>query len=75
MRKTKRGALRQRVAANLRRARQGRGWSQEELAARAQISQTYTSQIESGQRAVSVDTVEKLSDALGLDPSSLFERP
>jgi transcriptional regulator with XRE-family HTH domain len=66
---------RQRVAANLRRVRQARGWSQEALADLAGLHRTYVGSIERGERNVSVDNIERLSQALGLDPADLLKRP
>lgn len=60
------------LAKNLRVERTNRGWSQEELADRAGISQTYTSQVESGQRSVSIDILEGLARALGLQAHELL---
>jgi transcriptional regulator with XRE-family HTH domain len=66
---------RQRVAANLRRVRQARGWSQEALADLAGLHRTYVGSIERGERNVSVDNIERLAQALGLDPADLLKRP
>jgi transcriptional regulator with XRE-family HTH domain len=65
---------RQRVAANLRRVRQARGWSQEALADLAGLHRTYVGSIERGERNVSVDNIERLAQALGLDPADLLKR-
>jgi transcriptional regulator with XRE-family HTH domain len=70
----RRPKLRQILATNVRRERTGRDWSQEELADRAGISQTYTSQLESAQRAVSIDTIEKIARAFNLEPDQLLRR-
>jgi len=66
---------RQRVAANLRRVRQARGWSQEALADLAGLHRTYVGSIERGERNFSVDNIERLAQALGLDPADLLKRP
>lgn len=65
-------SARQKLAVNVRKERSTRQWSQEELAAQAGISQTYTSQIESGQRAVSIDVLDELARAFGLEASELL---
>lgn len=65
---------RQVLAANVRQERARVQWSQEELGSRARISQTYVSQVESGQRAVSIDVLDQLADAFSLDPSQLLRR-
>jgi transcriptional regulator with XRE-family HTH domain len=65
-------SLRQVLAAKVRSERQSRGWSQEELAGRAGLSQVYISNVESAKRAVSIDCVQQLADALGVAPASLL---
>ena len=74
MRKTRGPSLRQVLAANIRRERTARSWAQDELAHRATLSQTYISQVESGQRAVSVDAIERLAEALGVEAAALLKR-
>ena len=66
--------LRQILGANVRRERTTRAWAQEELAHRANLSQTYISQLESGQRAVSVDAIECLAGAFGIEAGLLLSR-
>ncbi|HEY3662927.1 MAG TPA: response regulator [Chthoniobacterales bacterium] len=48
--------------------------SQEELAYRAGLHQTYVSDVERGRRNPSLETVEKLARALEISIASLFER-
>ena len=48
--------------------------SQEELAYRAGLHRTYVSDLERGARNPSLDTIEKLAQALQLSVSSLFEK-
>lgn len=67
-------ALRHVLATNVRQERTSRAWAQEELGHRAGLSQTYVSQIESGQRAVSVDAIENLALAFGVEPWILLRR-
>lgn len=62
------------MANNVRRLRTARLWSQEHLAERAGLSQVYVSQIETAKTAASVNTIEKLAAALGIDPEALFAR-
>ncbi len=64
---------RKRVAVNVQRLRRDRGLSQEELGARARVHQTYLSQVESAKRNPSIDVIERLADALGVDISALFK--
>jgi len=62
------------VARNLRRLRQSKGLSQEELAARAEINRNYVSLLEREENAASVDMLEKLADVLDVDPVEFFAR-
>jgi transcriptional regulator with XRE-family HTH domain len=62
------------VARNLRRLRQSKGLSQEELAARAEINRNYVSLLEREENAASVDMLEKLADVLEVDPAEFFAR-
>ncbi|PRD43057.1 XRE family transcriptional regulator [Phyllobacterium phragmitis] len=65
-------SLRERVARNLRRLRQEKSISQEELAHRAQINRNYVGMVEREEYSISVDKLEKLADALGVDPAEFF---
>lgn len=65
-------SARERFARNLRQWRLARGLSQEELSARAELSQTFLSQIENGSRNVSLDKIEKLAKALEIDITDLL---
>ena len=64
----------QRVGLNLQRMRRSRGFSQEELADRAKLHQTYISGIERGLRNPTVMVIDKLADALDTDPGDLVTR-
>jgi transcriptional regulator with XRE-family HTH domain len=48
------------------------GVSQEELAHRAGLDRTYVSSCERGKRNVSLETIVKLAEALGVLPSALL---
>ncbi len=69
-----RPSLRQTFVANLRRERQARGISQEALAREAGLHRTYVGSVERGERNVSIDNIERLARALGLDPVELMRR-
>jgi transcriptional regulator with XRE-family HTH domain len=62
------------VAAAVRRLRLDRGWSQEELAARADLHRTYVGSIERGQENVTLATLDKLAKALKVAPARLVSR-
>ncbi len=61
------------LAANLRAQRQDRGLSQEALADLAGLHRTYVSSVERCERNATLDTLDKLSSALGIDPSDLLK--
>lgn len=64
----------ERVARNLRKLRSESGLSQEELAHRSKIHQTYLSGLEGGKRNPSMKVLERLSIALKVDISELFRK-
>ena len=66
--------IREIFAANLRRLRLGRKLSQEELAYEAQIDRTYVSALERCLYSASLDTIENLAKALGVEPYELLIR-
>lgn len=61
------------VARKLRYLRFQRGWSQEDLAAASGLHRTYISAVERGATNISLDNIEKLADAFGLEVYVLFE--
>jgi len=67
--------IREVFARNLRRARNAKGLSQEALAHEADIDRTYVSALERSQYGATIDMVDKLAKALGVEPSSLLQRP
>ena len=64
--------IREALAANLRRLRQTRGLSQEELADRANINRNYVGMLERAEHAATVDMLEKLAAELGIDAAELL---
>jgi transcriptional regulator with XRE-family HTH domain len=68
-------SLRERLAMNVRNERLARRWTQEDLEHRSGVSQRYISSVESAKSATSVDTIEKLADAFGIDGEWLLRRP
>lgn len=69
-----RSALRKSFAANLRAVREARGLSQEALAHEAGLHRTYIGSVERGERNISIDNIERLARALGLEPTELMRR-
>ena len=65
--------IRQRLARNLRRFRDAKGWSQEKFAFEANIHRTYVSDIERGSRNPTIMVLEKLAAPLGVTASELLE--
>jgi transcriptional regulator with XRE-family HTH domain len=64
--------LRRTVARNLRRLRQKRGLSQEELADRAGLNRNYVGMIEREENAPTVDALEQIAKALDINAVELF---
>jgi transcriptional regulator with XRE-family HTH domain len=64
--------LREIVATNLRRLRQVKNLSQEELADRAGINRNYVGMLEREQHAATIDMLEKLAIVLEADPVEFF---
>ena len=67
-------AARKLFAANLWRERKARGLSQRALAQLAGLDRTYVGSVERGERNVSIDNVERLAEALGIELADLFKR-
>ena len=65
--------LRLLAAKNIRQIREGKGLSQEGLAGIAELHRTYVSSVERGERNISVDSLERFADALGVDVRAFFE--
>jgi transcriptional regulator with XRE-family HTH domain len=63
------------VAQKLRLLRVLRGWSQERMAAASGLHRTYISLVERSACSVSVDSLEKIADALGVTPADMLGTP
>jgi transcriptional regulator with XRE-family HTH domain len=57
---------------NLKKFRLERGLSQEDLADECGLHRTYVSSVERGERNITVDNMDKLAIALGVDLSELI---
>lgn len=66
--------LRELLGVNVRRLRLEKGMSQDELCARAYLTQSYLSQVESGQRSVSIDAIDQLARGLAVTPDVLLRK-
>lgn len=60
-------------AGNVRRLRNERGLSQEELAEAAGVHRTYVGMIERGEKNVTIYNIERIALALGVRPGSLLD--
>ncbi|WP_407151173.1 helix-turn-helix domain-containing protein [Bradyrhizobium sp. ORS 86] len=67
--------LREKFAANLRRLRNARRWSQDELALEAKISRSYLSKLEKEEYYVSIKIIGRLADKLDVEPAEFLKRP
>ena len=62
------------VATNVRRLRNAKGWTQEDLADRVGISARYVGQIERAQASMSVTVLGRVADALKVEAGELVRR-
>jgi transcriptional regulator with XRE-family HTH domain len=67
--------IREVLALNLRKQRQARGLSQEELAHRAGVDRTYVSALERSVYAAGIDVVDRLARVLGVKAADLLRQP
>lgn len=58
---------------NVKTERIRQGLSQEQLAEKSELHRTYISFLERGKRNLTLNTVEKLANALDIDPILLFK--
>lgn len=61
-----------RLARNLRRLRQERGFSQEEAAEKCGLHRTYIGAIERGERNITLNTLQEVASAFRMDPLLLL---
>jgi transcriptional regulator with XRE-family HTH domain len=66
------GDLQRAVGRNLRALRVERGLSQEAFAAVLRVHRTYMGGLERGERNLTLKSVERIADRLGVDPLDLF---
>lgn len=59
-------------SSNLKKYRNECGLSQEIFAEKAGLHRTYISAIECGKRSISLDNIQKIADALGIETYLLF---
>ena len=63
----------QKLGMVIRKLRMDKSISQENLALQADIDRTYISDIEKGERNISIETLEKLAYTLEISPSELLK--
>jgi len=66
--------LRKRVGLNIRNERNFRGLSQEQLALAADLDRSYISEIELAKFSASLDVLERIANALDIDPQELLNK-
>ncbi|EHO84452.1 helix-turn-helix domain-containing protein [Fusobacterium ulcerans] len=59
-------------AQNMKKYRLEKKWSQEQLAYEANLHRTYISSVEREARNISLENVQKIAEALGIDVYKLF---
>ena len=67
--------LRDTFAANLRRIRNAKGMSQDELAYEANMSRSYLSELERGAFNASLNVIARLAAALAVEPAEFLKLP
>lgn len=61
------------IGKRIRYLRKKKGWSQEELAFRANLNRAYFGQLERGNKSATVETLEKIALALNVSMEELFK--
>lgn len=64
--------IKQKIGKRIKELRALKGFSQEELAARAEIDRTYVNSVENGRRNISIINIEKIVNALGCSLQDFF---
>lgn len=67
------GELRRLLGANVRHYRAEREWSQEQLAFESGLHRTFVAHVERAVRNISLDNIEKLAKALGVEGYELLQ--
>ena len=59
---------------NLKKFREEQGMSQEKIAEKAGLHRTYISDIERRKRSISLSNIQKIAEALGVEPYMLLKK-
>jgi transcriptional regulator with XRE-family HTH domain len=65
--------IKQKIGKRIKELRALKGFSQEELAARADIDRTYVNSVENSKRNISIINIEKIAKALKTDLAVFFD--
>jgi transcriptional regulator with XRE-family HTH domain len=66
-------SLRKTIGERVKAIRRSKGWTQEQLGEKAQLKNTYIGDIERGTRNVSIDSIERVINALGVGIYEFFD--
>ncbi len=66
--------INKKIGLNIRKYREKKGWSQEQLAFEAELHRAYVGQIERGEKNIGVINLEKIAQALNIKPEVLFRK-
>jgi transcriptional regulator with XRE-family HTH domain len=69
------GELQRRAGVNIRAYRNAKGISQEELAVALGVHRTYMGGVERGERNLTLRSLERLAERMGIDPVKLLKPP
>ena len=65
--------INKKVGINIKKYRQRKGWSQEQLALETGLHRAYVGQIERGEKNIGLKNLEKITKALGRDIANLLK--
>ena len=68
-------SLRQNLAANIKRIRAERKWSQDKFAGEVDVHRTYVNDLEQSKRSPTIDVIEKMMTALNVSVTDLLGEP
>jgi len=66
--------INKKVGFSIRKYREQKGWSQEQLAFEADLHRAYIGQIERGEKNIGLMNLEKIAKALTIRPEVLFKK-